>query len=81
MFHKLTDHFKPNFQSVCLSELDGLYREAISCLATDIRMAYCQRLVDRIKYDLENTTEKAKRKTLQQLLRVAEREICMLSAR
>lgn len=75
MFYKLTEYFKPNSRSVCLSEMDCLYKDIISDLAMDTRTTYCQRLIDRTKYDLENTREKEKRKALGQILMAAEQEI------
>ncbi len=81
MFEKLTDYLKQKPRTVCLSELDRLYKETISCLAMDVRTAYCQRLIERTRYDLGNMGVNEKKEPLEQLLLAAEREICNLSAR
>ncbi|PKA98733.1 hypothetical protein B0O79_2424 [Flavobacteriaceae bacterium MAR_2009_75] len=80
MLDKLTDYLKLKPRTVCLSELDRLYEETISSLAKDIRTAYCQRLIERTRYDLEKIKDNEKRKPVEQLLMAAEWEICNLSA-
>lgn len=79
MFDKLTDYLKPKSRIVCLSELDCLYNQVISTLTEEMRTAYCQRLIERTRYDLGNTKNDKKRKSLEELLMAAEREICNLS--
>ena len=79
MLYKLTDYFKSSPQSVCLSEMDCLYKDTISKLTSDLRTAYCQRLIDCTKYDLVHTSEKEKRKLLGKLIMAAEQEIHNLS--
>jgi uncharacterized alpha-E superfamily protein len=81
MHYKLIKHLKPRSVNYSLPEMDNLYKTAISDLAADTRIAYCQSLIYRTQLDLEMVKEKVKRHELEQFLKAAQNEIHRLGSR
>lgn len=55
MLIKLPSLFTPKSKCPPLSEVDTIYQQAISHLSINTRLEYCERLLSRIEFDLQNT--------------------------
>jgi hypothetical protein len=62
-------------KSLPLTELDGLYRQAISQLPVCIRIEYCERLISRTEFQLRQTGCRAEIGELKLILKAAKTEI------
>ena len=79
MFTKPAWNLKLKPTSVCLSELDCLYKETVSQLPICVRSAYCESLIYRTQLDLDLASNEDQRQTLTQLVAAAQEEISLLS--
>lgn len=64
-------------RSKSLSDLDNLYKNTIVCFSKDERVKYCQRLINRLNYELQNdvSINKKRRTEIDQLLKASKIEI------
>jgi hypothetical protein len=61
-----------------LSELDGIYKRAISNLPPDTRREYCERVINRVQFEMGQAKCRDEIKRLKQLKRAAKLEMAAL---
>lgn len=80
-FKKLSLFKTKNTHCPLLEDLDSLYGNSISQLPIRSRRQYCQRLIERAKFDLCSAHCKERKKQLQQLITSATTEIFTLDGK
>ncbi|MFH1320606.1 MAG: hypothetical protein ABII90_08135 [Bacteroidota bacterium] len=68
--------------SIFLSEIDKLYREIVSKTTKDIRIDYCNRVIDKAQFVLETTKKylsKYQKEQLREKIIAAQKEIEMIN--
>ncbi len=61
-----------------LGDLDNIYANAVCQLPNTKRREYCQRLINRVKFDLKTVTCRNKKRQLRQMIKSAALEISKL---
>lgn len=76
----IPDYFFRRPPTYSLSDLDPLFVNTISELPVESQKSYCQRLIDRSRFDLERTDKKERTERLEKLIKAAEIELLELSS-
>lgn len=71
--------FGAKITSPNLPELDDLYRQAIAPLDENLRLDYCQRLLQRTEYFLKNAEAESEIEKLKALAKAANQEISQIN--
>ncbi len=71
----LASHLASKSKCPSLSELDAIYKKAISQLSVDAKEEYCQRLIRRAKYEIGEAKCNNEIQKLKQLMRSAKKEL------
>ncbi len=75
MFKSRFGIFNKNSEQRSLSDMDPVFQKAISQLPKETQIDYCQRLINRAKFDLGHTECKKSTSELQALIKATEREL------
>jgi hypothetical protein len=76
----IPDYFFRRPHIYTLSDLDPLFVNTISKLPVKSQKGYCQRLIERSRFDLERTNKKERAERLEKLIKAAEIQLLELSS-